>query len=146
MALLITITDFKTHLYEEIIDVITREDDTIVDLTIVDAISEAKGYLSKFDTLKLFGSAAVDPTIVDSFLKRIVKDIAAWHLVRLANPNVNLELYRTAYEDALKWLTNVQKGLIDPEGWEYKADDPDTEFNESSNIQASSNDKQNHHF
>ena len=145
MALVVK-NDLKTHLYAEIIDNISREDDTIIDQCIADAENECKGYLSKFDLLKLFGDSQTAPTIVDPFLKRVVKDIASWNIVTLANPNVSMELFRTRYEDAKNWLKEVQKGMVDPEGWEYKTDDPDTELNESSNIHFSSNPKQTHHF
>jgi phage gp36-like protein len=141
---LVVIGDLNTHIYPEILNNISRDNDAIITQCISDSENECKGYLSKFDLLKLFGDNETAPTINDPFLKRIVKDIASWHIVTLANPNVNMELFRTRYEDAIRWLKDVQKGMIDPEGWEYKTDDSETELNESSNIQFSSNPKQTH--
>ena len=109
------------------------------------AVAEVKSYLSRYDLLALFGdddTAAFD----DEHLKNIVKDVAVWHLLRLANPSIDLALFRTIYEDAIKWLVLVQKGQADPAGWPYKQDDPDTAFDESAGIQWSSNPKRRQHY
>lgn len=118
----------------------------IVDKAIKTAIAKAKSYLSRFDLLKLFGNHLTTEEVDDENLKSLVKDIACWYLVRLANPNINLELFRTIYEDAITWLVLVQKGGADPEGWPYKEDNADTEYDESSGIQWSSNQKRRQHY
>ena len=138
-------TDLYTHLYEDIIDQITREDDDIVERVITSAINEAKYYLSKYDLLKLFGDEETAPEVVDSKLQDTVKDLACWQLVRLANPNVNIELFRTNYEDAIKTLEKIQAGKADPP-WPRKPDDPETDFNEGSTINWTSNPKRTQHF
>jgi len=138
--------DFKTHLYDEITDAITRADDSIVSEAINTAISEAKSYLSRFNLLQLFGNDATAATVTDLNLKNKVKDMASWYIVRLANPNINMELMRTLYEDALKWLKDVQKGNADPEGWPYKDDNADTAFNENNFVQFSTNTKRDNHY
>lgn len=141
--------DFKTHLYAEVIAEITRGDDTIIDDGISAGISEAKGYLSRFDLLKLFGTSDVEPEVPEpliAYLKTIVKDLSTWQMVKLSNPNIDLKLIRTSYEDAIAWLMKVQKGMVDPEGWPYKTDDTATEGNENNGIQWSSNKKRIQHF
>jgi len=142
--------DFKTHIYAEIVDAITRIDDTIVDKAISSAIGEAKSYLSRYDLVAIFGVVGgADPTVaatVTEHLKNIVKDIASWHMCKLGNPNIDLKLFRTGYEDAIAWLTKVQKGQADPDGWPYKADDLATPGNENTGIQWSSNPKRTQHF
>lgn len=138
--------DLKTHMYQEVIDEIIRTDVTIVDEAIDTAISEVKSYLSRFDLLKLFGNTETEAVVVDKYLKSLVKDIACWHVIKLANPNINLEFFRTIYEDALKFLTLVMKGQTDPEGWFYKVNDADTSFNENQTIQWYSNQKKTQHF
>jgi phage gp36-like protein len=139
----------KTHVYAEIIDEITRQDDEIVEKGIKAAIGEAKSYLSRFDKLAIFGTDTVTPTVSDddlAYLREIVIEIAVWKIVRLSNPNVELKLMRTGYEDAINWLKMVQKGQVDP-SLPYKADDATTEtFNENSSVQFSSNTKRNNHF
>jgi len=142
----ITIEDFKTHIYSELVDEISRGDNDIPTKSIKSAISEAKSYLSRYDLLKIFGNGDTDSEIDDDHLKDIVKDLALWKMVKLANPNIDLKLIRTAYEDAIAWLTKVQKGAADPEGWPYKQDDPTTAGNENYGIQWSSNKKRRQHF
>ncbi len=128
----------------EIVDKITRDDDTIADTAIAAAIAEAKSYLAKYDTADLFGDT---PTVADANLKMKVKDMACWHLVKLANPNVNFELFRTAYEDAIEWLKEIRSGEGgDPEGWPYKEDDADTDRTEGQGFYSSSNTKRSNHW
>lgn len=129
---------------------VTTDPDQIIALAISSAIAEAKSYLNRYDLVKLFGDPTTDPVtepeVLSEHLKSLVKDIACWHLVKLANPNVNLELFRTGYEDAIKFLEKVMKGQADPDGWPYKEDDPLTPGNENQGIQWSSNTKQTQHF
>jgi hypothetical protein len=142
-------SDFKTHLYAEVIAEITRDDDTIIDTGIKVAVSEAKSYLSRYDLLKIFGEGATEPTVSEdklSVLKDFVKDIACWKIVKLCNANVDLKLFKTLYDDAILWLTKVQKGGADPEGWPYKVDDSGTPGNENTGIQWSSNVKRTQHY
>ena len=145
----LTQTDLTPPLYQEIIDEISRADATIVERAINTGIDEAKGYLSRFDLLKIFGDSQTSPEVDEQYLytlKAKTKDIIAWELVKLANPNVNIELMRTAYKDAIEWFMKVQSGKVDPAGWPYKADDPTTDFDEGSTIQSSYNPKQTQHF
>jgi phage gp36-like protein len=118
----------------------TTDPGLIVSQLIEAAIGEARSYLSRFDLLKLFGNESTAPVFTSEHLKNIVKDIACWYLVRLANPNINIELLRTNYQDAIAFLEKVMKGQADP-GWPYKPDNPDTPGDESSGVQWSSNPK-----
>jgi phage gp36-like protein len=149
MAFLVK-TDLKTHLYSEILDEITRDDDTIIDNCISRSIQEVKSYLSRYDLLQMFGdsnTASVLTGDVLDHLKNLVKDVACWHLVKLANPNVNMELFKQVYDDTIKFLNLVAAGKADPEGWIYKADDPATNpYNENDFIQFTSNTKRTQHF
>lgn len=137
--------DFKTHMYAEVITEITRADATICPIAIDEAVAFAKGYLSRFERTKLF-----DPTatgyVPDAALLSKVKDIAVWRMIRISNPNLSIELARTNYEDAVKWLQDIQKGNVDPEGWPYPSDDSDTDVKEGSSIQYNSNSKRTNHY
>lgn len=137
---LLTKADLQTHIYSEITDVITRSDDSIVTAAINNAESEAKSYLNRFDIATMFGGS-----FADEWLKTVVKDLACWHLIKLANPNINLELFRTCYEDAKKYLKDVMLGNVDPV-WPLRADDPATPFDESGHISFSSNPKRENHY
>ncbi|MFT4168022.1 MAG: DUF1320 family protein [Dysgonomonas sp.] len=129
--MLVKVTDLeKTELYPEIIKKIVRDNLDDAKDFILDAEDLAKGYLSKYDLKALFGTDTEEPTHINRGLKKQIKAIAAWYLVKKANPNVNIELFRIDYEDAIKWLEGVQSGSINPE-LPYRPDDPDTPEDES---------------
>ena len=114
--------DLYTQMYPEVRTLITRGDDTIPAKAISSAIKEVKMYLSRFDLVALFGDPVADTaaTINDEFLIDLVKSIATWHLLRLANPNVDLTIARTWYEDAISSLKKITLGTTMPEGWPYR--------------------------
>jgi len=139
--------DLYIMLYEEIIETITRGDDDVVNRAIRTGISEAKTYLSRFDLLQLFGNDVdVDPTIDDENLKSKVVDLVCWQLIKLCNPNIDLKLFRTNYEDAISFFDGVKKSKEAPDGWPYKIDDPDTPFPEGNIINATFNTKRTNHW
>ena len=117
----LTKADLVTHAYVEIIDEITRQTDAIVDEAIDSAVEEAKSYLNRYDLLAMFGSDTVNPTFTNKFLNTLVKDIAIWRIIILANPNINVEVARAAYTDATKTLLKVAKGDLDP-AWPLRTD------------------------
>lgn len=108
----LTITELKTHLYNENVDVISRSDDTIVQAAIDAAIAEAKGYLAAFDTATVFADTGSSR---NALLLVFVKDIATWHFIVLCNAGVEMELRQDRYERAVAWLKAVQKGDISPD-------------------------------
>lgn len=136
----ITVSELNTHLYGETVQEITRwpvppvdEDDPELEEQPVDdniiakkairaAEAEVKSYLSRFDTVGLFGAAG---DARDEHLLWLVKDVAAWHLVCLANPNVEMALREKRYDDAIDYLMRVQSGKVVP-GWDAKPDDSTT--------------------
>lgn len=141
----IEIADLKTHLYAEIIDEITREDDTIITNAINTAIAEAKSYLNSYSLTKLFDPDD-DDFVTDANLKNKVKDLVCWHLIGLANPNINYELTQDRYEKALRWFEFIMKGQIDPDGWPAATDDEDTDRTEGSGVSLSTNTKRSNHL
>lgn len=110
------------------------------------AISEAKGYLAKYKLSALFDDGETD-FVTDKNLKNKVKDLACWNLIKLSNPNVNVAMFRTAYEDAIeKYFQEIQKGNIDPAGWIYATDDADTNRTEGQGFYSNSNTKRGNHW
>lgn len=136
----ITKDDLKTHIYPEITEIITRADDTIVTAAIAAGEGEVKSYLNRFDTATMFGGS-----YANEYFKNIVKDVVCWHLIKLANPNINLELFRTAYEDAKKNLKEILKGETSPD-FPLKPNDPATDIDEAGTIEYGSNPKRNNHY
>jgi phage gp36-like protein len=133
-------SDLESHLYEESIDVITREDDDLVTAAIDAAIGEAKGYLGAYDTDSIFDEAGSDR---NALLLVFCKDIAIWHLVVLCNAGADMALRQDRYERAIAWLKGVQKGDIAADL--PKAEDEDGEET-GAIIRYGSNDQRTNHF
>lgn len=132
----LTQAELSTHLYAENIDVITREDYTLVTAAIDTAIQEAKGYLGTFDKDAIFAAVA---DARNALLLTFVKDIAAWHLINLCNAGSDMKLRQDRYERAVAWLKDVQKGNISP-------DLPIATTDPVGTITFGSNEKRNQHF
>lgn len=107
----LTTQELETHLYRENIDVISRNDDTILMAAIDAAIAEAYGYLGAYDREAIFGA---EGAARNALLLIFVKDIAVWHFINLCNAGVELELRQDRYDRAVAWLRQVQKGEIKP--------------------------------
>lgn len=153
---MITKQSLQTHLYGENIEAITRGNDAIVNIAIATGVAEAQSYLARYNIPTLLPTAPLDgwpddwtpPTgfVRDENLLNKTKDLICWHLIKLANPNINLELFRTAYEDAIEWFKQIMKGQAQPYGWPLRVDDPDTTYVEGGQIQWASNLKRNNYF
>lgn len=120
----------KTSLYPEIIDTITRGDQTAAELQIVAAEEFVKSFLFKYDLTAIFGTPETAPTHPSELIKKIVKIIASYYLVRLANPNVDIELFRKDYEDAVDILKDLRDGKNNT-SLPYAEDDTSTDIDES---------------
>lgn len=138
----LTKADFASHIYAEIITEITRGDDSLITRAIKKAIGEMEGYLNRYDFALLFGDSS---EFQNEYLKTLGLDIACWQLIKLCNPNINLELFRTNYEDAIKYLKLVMKGEADP-AWPLKQDDPNTPNDDAGLVEYRSLPKRTNHF
>jgi phage gp36-like protein len=142
---IITQADLATNIYAEIITEITRSDNTIADRAIDTAVQEAKMYLSRYDLPQLFGTDTTSPAVQDEYLKSLVKDLACWHLLRLSNTGIDYSVARTAYQDAISSLKNIQSGQAQPEGWPY-ADTTAETAPQGDSISWTSNPKRNNYY
>ena len=107
----LTPDEMRTHLYKENIDVIARDDETIVMAAIDAAVEEASGYLGAFDREKIFSAEGESR---NALLLIFVKDIAVWHFVNLCNAGTDLQLRQDRYERAVAWLKSVQRSDTKP--------------------------------
>ena len=107
----LTTSELTTHLYHENIEVIARQDDTILMAAIDAAIAEAYGYLGANDREKIFKAEDRER---NALLLTFVKDIAVWHFICLSNAGVDLQLRQDRYERAISWLKAVQRSEIKP--------------------------------
>jgi phage gp36-like protein len=140
--------DLTSHVYADLITEIVRGNDALVDKAINAALAEVKAYLNKYDLPVLFSDSVEDENLKDK-----VKDVACWKLVKLANPNIEMNLFKGLYDDAIDFFNKVMKGQCEPDGWPYKTQAQDsssdkvlvTDVNGTA-ISWSSNSKRHNHF
>ncbi|DBA55125.1 DUF1320 family protein [Porphyromonas gingivalis] len=138
----LTPQELETHLYKEHIEVISREDTTILSAAIDAAVSEAKGYLAAFDRERIFTATGGQR---NALLLIFVKDIAVWHFVNLCNAGTDLSLRQDRYDRAIAWLKAVQKGDVSPDLPRLDADG-DGQADMAGAVQFGSNPKRVQHF
>ena len=107
----ITKDDLISHLKAEVVDFISESDDDVVNAAIDASIEEAKGYLSDYDIDTIFGAAGTDRNPI---ILLYTKDLAVWHFINLANPNVDIAFRETRYRLAIEWLEKVQSRKTNP--------------------------------
>ncbi len=142
MANFLTAGELKTHMYEEVVNEITRNDDSIIDDAIDTAIDEIKGYLRKYDLDACINNVAPDNR--NKKLLSVCKDLAAWYLIHLCNVNIDYDKRRDLYDNAVMWLSGVQKGNIVPELSLPAVNEATPQANQS--VKWSSNTKRNNHY
>lgn len=108
----LTLQELSTHLHDEQVETITRGDNTIAQAAIDAAMAEARGYLTRFDTARIFSASGSKR---NQLLLIFVKDIAVWHLINLCNAGSDLPLRQDRYERAIDWLKAVQRGDVSPD-------------------------------
>lgn len=136
----LTNDEFNTHLYTELIDAVSREDETILTAAIDAAISEMKGYLADYDIAAIFSATESNR---HPLLLLFAKDITIWHFINLSNPSADLELRKARYERAIEWLKGVQKGDIVPD---LPRPLPPDDTQQDGAIRYGSNPKRGNHF
>jgi len=118
---MLILSDFDTHMYEEIIRSIERTDANTDKLNkaIKTAEGQAKGYLSRFNIEALFAATGSNR---DEMLLTYLKDLAVWHYIVLANPNMNIAFFQLRFESAITELGKIQSGKVVPYGWPAAVD------------------------
>lgn len=128
----------QSALYAEICDLITRDDDNVVKMQILAAQSLAATYLFKYNLKEVFGDDSSEPVVAPSVkcpaLEQIIIVIACYYLIRQASPNVDTELYRDDYRQAIQLLEDIRDGHNNLTELHYKQDDPETSEDESKAI------------
>lgn len=131
-----------THIYGSVSNVISKGNSQVMQNAIDAAITEAKGYMSRYDTEQIFDNRDAEPDWkADPVLLMYVKNIAKWHFTILGNANIDLEDAEVRYDQAIKWLTGIQSGKIVPVGWP-----PASPEEHSSFFHFSSNRKRRNHY
>ncbi|MCO5229600.1 MAG: DUF1320 domain-containing protein [Chitinophagales bacterium] len=138
----LTPIQMQTHIYGTVSNVISKGNVAVMQDAINAAITEAKGYLSRYRVEQLFDNIDNEPTWnPDPILMMYVKNIAKWHFTILGNANIDLEDAEIRYNQAVKWLAGIQSGKIVPVNWP-----PVTPEENSSFFHFSSNPKRRNHY
>ncbi len=111
----ITQEDLNASVHSEIVNAITRQDNTILDILEQRALEQMVGYLSaRYDTQKLFNATAEQRS---SILVSFAIDILLYHLFSAHNPQKMGQNTIDRYDRALEWLQGVQAQTINPVGF-----------------------------
>lgn len=115
--MLLTEADFNTHIYSELISNVDRNDEGLLLKAIRAGESQAKGYLSRYNTDSLFAASG---DARDELLMTYCKDLAAWHFITIGNPGISIDFYEMRYDQAIRELGKIQSGKVVPDGWPAK--------------------------
>lgn len=108
----VDINELYTHLYPESIRAISGTDERLLLNALSTATSEVKLYLHKFDLEKLFNATGEQR---NDLLLMWIKDVAVWHYINIANPNMDYEDKHRRYQYAIKSLKDIQRGDTIPD-------------------------------
>lgn len=101
--------ELKTVATQEVVQLITSNDATIVEEIILESIDLMKSYLFKYyDTDKIFSQTGDERSRI---VLKYLKDIVIHEIYIRRTKNLN-EVARIRYDEALMWLDKIVKGTI----------------------------------
>ena len=114
MSQFVKLSDYDASIHREILDALTRDDDTVVEICEDRAIAEMRCYLAKrYDCNRIF-SAVGDGR--HPLILMMVLDIAVYHIFCLHNPQKLSQIRKDRYERAVEWMKAVAHEDISIEG------------------------------
>lgn len=131
--------DYDATIHKEILDALTREDESILDICEERAISEMKSYMAgRYDVEAIFNARGSErhPLIL-----MMAIDIATYHIFTIHNPQKLTGIRKDRYERAVEWLKHVSRGQVIIEGAP-----PKPEGERASEYRMHSNPKRVNHF
>lgn len=141
MSQFIDIEDYDASIHRDILDAITRDDDSIVEICEDRAIEEMRCYLAgRYDCKVVFEATGKQR---NQLVLMMAIDIAVYHLFCIHNPQKLSQIRKDRYERAVEWLKAVRKSDISVDG--LPSVEP-AQSQKSSQYQMSSNPKRNNHY
>lgn len=114
MGNFINIEDYDASIHREILDALTRDDASLVEICEVRAIAEMRCYLSKrYDCDAIF-SAVGDQR--NQLVLMMALDIAIYHIFSIHNPQKLSQLRKDRYDRAVEWMRAVADEEVSIEG------------------------------
>lgn len=109
MSQFIELSDYGASIHSEILDAITRNDESIIEVCEDRAIADMRGYLSKrYDCDALFSATG---SARNQLVLMMLIDITVYHLFCIHNPRNISEIRKDRYERAVDWMKAVKRGL-----------------------------------
>lgn len=141
MSQFINLTDYDGSIHREILDALTREDNSIVEICEDRAIAEMRCYLNKrYDCDALF---AAEGNQRNQLVLMMLLDISIYHIFCIHNPQKLSQLRKDRYERAVEWMKAVSAEKISIDGAPLL---PAEELSRCSQFQIHSNSKRVNHF
>jgi phage gp36-like protein len=114
MSQFIDLTDYDASIHREILDALTRDDDTIIEICEDRAIAEMRGYLSRrYDCDRIFSATGTER---NQLILMMAIDIAVYHIFCIHNPQKMSQIRKDRYDRAMEWLKQVADEDISIDG------------------------------
>lgn len=114
MSKFVELTDYDASIHRDILDALTRDDESLVEICEDRAIAEMRGYLAKrYDADAIF-SAEGDER--NQLVLMMVIDIAVYHIFCIHNPQKLSQIRKDRYERAVEWMKGVAAEEISIDG------------------------------
>lgn len=107
MSQFIELSDYDASIHREILDALTRGDDTLVEILEDRAVMEMRSHLSKrYDCDALFSARGNER---NQLVLMMAMDLAVYHIFCIHNPMKLSQMRKDRYERAVEWMKAVQK-------------------------------------
>lgn len=117
----VTLEEFNSVVDQYKINEITDNDDTITNACLLSAEREVQMYLAgRYDIDAIFSKRDKER---DQLLMQFIKDIAAYHLFKRHNIDMNWRYVQDTYDRTIDTLKMIQSGKLVP-GFPLKKEDP----------------------
>lgn len=141
MSKFIELSDYDASIHREILDAVTREDESVVEICEDRAVAEMRCYLSRrYDCDKIFTASGDER---NQLVLMMAIDIAIYHVICIHNPQTIKGIRKERYERAVEWLKAVAGEDISVDGLPLL---PEEERAEKSTFLMKSNRKRVNHW
>lgn len=114
MSQFIELKDYDASIHREILDAVTREDETVVEICEDRAIAEMRCYLSKrYDCDRIFAATGEKR---NQLVLMMSIDMAIYHVISIHNPQSIKGIRKERYERAVEWMKAVAAEEISIDG------------------------------
>jgi len=110
MSAFINLEDYDASIHTEILDAVTRNDLSVVEICEDRAVEQMKGYLQgRYDCDAIFSATG---TSRNQLVLMMAVDIALYHIFCAHNPQKMSQLRQDRYDRALEWLRKVSENKL----------------------------------